>query len=364
MSYTIAELEVKKQKELKAIASELCLTFPAVCKNIAIIDGILEAQSKQPEEVAEQPEEEQAAKPTRSRKGGNSRKSEVTAVEIPAPVAEEVTEQPTEQPEEVTEQPLEQELTPEDASSESVFTVYTTAGADLDDSELTIKREVLEVKTAQGKPIYKVEIIDAPKGDVVAQLGDYLFNCHNAVTYQQWLKITSDNEVIEGKINFPAMPKNITEEKILSLVESAEDNSFGKVQSEKRIAEIQAQIAALQEELRTLKKSSKSKTAATGMAPVRVNVFKGDTFQQTIELCQTFEADGLEATMAKFGKTKEYVTRAYRAYAEIYSKSDVIKGLYDSKKISWAAIYKIAGSNPAKIGMAAIENKARAVAKA
>ncbi len=105
-------------------------------------------------------------------------------------------------------------------------------------------------------------------------------------------------------------------------------------------------------------KSAKTTKIKTEKAP-RVQT----TFEMVQKLALVAQEQGYDEAAEQFEKTPTYCKRATRAY-QIYCQSEVIKELFDAHKISWAAIHKLGGHNPAspKTPMAYIEQKAKALA--
>ena len=90
--------------------------------------------------------------------------------------------------------------------------------------------------------------------------------------------------------------------------------------------------------------------------------FKKEMFETARVLSESLLTNGLKDTVAQFEKSETYVRRSARAYTQIYQKSEVIQNLFDSGKISWSAIHKLAEQNPDKVGIFAIEKQATEIA--
>lgn len=54
------------------------------------------------------------------------------------------------------------------------------------------------------------------------------------------------------------------------------------------------------------------------------------------------ERTSIKVAAHDLGKSVTYITRTYRAYTEVYLKSNIVKNAFDSKTITWTQLHKLA----------------------
>ena len=246
-----------------------------------------------------------------------------TESQVEPEVIEEVTEVEAEtEAVEVTE--IEAQASSEVEATRDDLLIYTTAENSFDGFSIRCKK-TLELKTSNGESWRVVTLLDeSTQSDCDWQLEQYHANGYAAFRREQWLELISDKEIVDNILDAEVPQKNIFHDLSNNLTIWAKG------------------------------KTKKAQPKEKGEPKQRRRV----TPDTIAALSEVVAAEGVEAAALQFDKPVTYVKRANRGYTELYLKSELIRDLYDQGLISWAAIHKLAGSNPDKIGLATIESKA------